>query len=154
MKFINIVLLSSAAFVSAEALFFGGGTLAITGGPALAGIIALKAAALGGLALGAAFGGRRRRFGRSVEETRELLLIANRDDAADCAKKLICELSAFNAEKLTEKSKSLLELLSERSTVEFDLAHEIGRKIGKCREIYSRCPYSAKQLTDVLEDQF
>ena len=110
MNSIKLFLFFTVYVMTAESLFFDGGLTVVGGGWALAALLGLKAAALGGVALGLAAsrrsrGGRRhyytkRRYGRSVEDETdmmaEILLQASRNDEQDCAKKLVCVLNAQN----------------------------------------------------------
>lgn len=147
--------------MTAESLFFDGGVTVVGGGWALAALLGLKAAALGGVALGVAAsrrrgssrGGRRyytrrsyghRRWGRSIEDetddetdmTAEILLQASRNDEQDCAKKLVCVL---NAQKdLAEDEAKIAQLFGKSGnidlsavTVEFDLAALMGQQVGE-----------------------
>merc|ERR1712012_646844 len=147
----------------------------VGGGAALFGLLALKTAVFGGVALGAALSrsrsrsrssGRRyykRRWGRSVDdevdEKTELLLTASLNDGQDCAKKLVCSLNAEDVNTLTYEEQAIAKLFGQTEnidvtavTVEFDLAAHMGRKAGQnqCQLIYSRCPYGTKALMDVI----
>jgi len=155
--------------------FFLGGVGVVGGGWALAALLGIKAAAIGGLAVGAALsrgrgrGGRRsgrryggrRRFGRSVDDeddmTAELLLEASLNDEYDCAKKLICILNA--QDELDEDDAKVAHLFGKSGnidvtsvTAEFDLAALMGQKAGEsqCYTMYSRCPYQVKDLMEVI----
>ena len=155
---------------SADALFDGGITLA--------GVLALKAAAIGGAGLGLALGsaGRRRRprvryykksrYGRSTADAEEseeaatsALLAASVYDADDCAKMTVCLLNAKLAESLDEDERKLASLFGRKGeldvskvTVVFDLAAVVGKKAGKaqCERIYARCPYGLAELMSVF----
>ena len=173
MNSIKLFLFFTVYVMTAESLFFDGGVTVVGGGWALAALLGLKAAALGGVALGLAAsrrrgssrGGRRyytrRRWGRSVEDeidmTAEILLQASRNDEQDCAKKLVCVL---NAQKdLAEDEAKIAHLFGKSGnidlsavTVEFDLAALMGQQVGEgqCNTIYSRCPYQVKDLMEII----
>ena len=140
----------------------------------LAGIIAVKAAIVGGFILGGIAGGiiggaaRGRggyghghghgRYGRSVTNADDMFLIASQNDSDDCAKKLICSLAARDARSLAEDEAVIVSLFGHgdldvsKSTVEFDLAAIMGRKVGAehCAVVYSRCVYSPATLMEVM----
>jgi len=171
MNSIKLFLFFTVYVMTAESLFFDGGLTVVGGGWALAALLGLKAAALGGVALGLAAsrrsrGGRRhyytkRRYGRSVEDETdmmaEILLQASRNDEQDCAKKLVCVL---NAQKdLAEDETKIAQLFGKSGnidlsavTVEFDLAALMGQQAGEdhCNTIYSRCPYQVKDLMEII----
>lgn len=179
MHFNKVAIVLAAYAMVAECLFFDGGITVAGGGLALAALFGIKAAGIGGLALGAALsrrrsGGRRsygrssrrsygrRRYGRSVEdvevdEVSEILLEASLNDELDCAKKLVCKLNA--AQNLSEDEAAIAHQFGKTETidlkslaVEFDLAAFMGRKAGdaQCELIYSRCPYGVKDLMEVI----
>jgi len=173
MNSIKLFLALFACVSMSEATFvLGTGALTITGGGALlATLLGLKAAAIGGYALGRALGGRRRsygsrrsfhrRYGRSVETEEdmmaEVLLDASLNDADDCGKKLICILNA--QESLAEDEAKIAQLFGKTEsidlsavTVEFDVAALMGKKVGEaqCETIYSRCNYGVKDLMNVI----
>merc|ERR1711963_1338719 len=115
------VSMSEATFV------LGTGALTITGGGALlATLLGLKAAAIGGHALGGrrrSYGSRRsfhRRYGRSVETEEdmmaEVLLDASLNDADDCGKKLICILNA--QESLAEDEAKIAQLFGKTESID------------------------------------
>lgn len=140
----------------------------------LAGIIAIKAAIVGGFIIGgiaggliggAGRGGRGHghghghgRYGRSVSNVDDMFLIASQNDADDCAKKLICSLAARDARSLAEDEAVIVSLFGHgdldvsKSTVEFDLAAIMGRKVGEnhCNVVYSRCAYAPATLMEVM----
>jgi len=142
----------------------------------LAGIIAVKAAIVGGFILGGiaggiiggaargrgrSFGGHGHghgRYGRSVTNADDMFLIASQNDSDDCAKKLICSLAARDARSLAEDEAVIVSLFGHgdldvsKSTVEFDLAAIMGRKVGAehCAVVYSRCVYSPATLMEVM----
>ena len=174
---IKYILVLTSCLAFSEALFFDGGVTVVGGGAALAALLGLKAAAIGGFALGAALSSRRRsrpsyrksyrksyrRYGRSVEEDEddrtELLLTASLNDAEDCAKKLVCTLNAQDFNTLDTEERAIAILFGQAEnidvtavTVEFDLAAHMGRKAGEsqCQMIYSRCPYQTKDLMEVI----
>ena len=174
---IKYILVLTSCLAFSEALFFDGGVTVVGGGAALAALLGLKAAAIGGFALGAALSSRRRsrpsyrksyrksyrRYGRSVEEDEddrtELLLTASLNDAEDCAKKLVCTLNAQDFNTLDTEERAIAILFGQAEnidvtavTVEFDLAAHMGRKAGEgqCQLIYSRCPYQTKDLMEVI----
>ncbi len=146
----------------AQCLFFDGGLTVTGGGLALAALFGIKAAAVGGLALGAALSSRRSRgrsysgrryyrrrgrYGRSVEDTDDLLLQASLNDGQDCAKKLVCKLNAMESSLLSAEEAAIAHLFGKTETidlksvaVEFDLAAQLGKKVGdsQCELIYSR----------------
>jgi len=152
--------------------FFLGGVGVVGGGWALAALLGIKAAAIGGLAVGAALGrgrrgrgsrryGGRRRFGRSVDDEEdmkaELLLEASLNDEYDCAKKLICILNA--QDDLDQDDAKVAQLFGKSGnidvtavTAEFDLAALMGQKAGEsqCYTMYNRCPYQVKDLMEVI----
>jgi F0F1-type ATP synthase membrane subunit c/vacuolar-type H+-ATPase subunit K len=139
----------------------------------LAGIIAVKAAIVGAFIIGGIAGGiagsaarnrgrshghGRGRYGRSVAEVDEMFLTASQDDADDCAKKLICSLSARDPRTLAQDEAVIVSIFGQgdldvsKSTVEFDLAAIMGRKAGEaqCEKIYSRCVYPTNTLMEVM----
>ena len=172
---LSIKLFVALAFCLAlsEATFIIG-TTAVGGAWALAGLLAVKAAVFGGVALGAGLARSRssrrrsyrksyRRYGRSVDdevdEKTELLLTASLNDGQDCAKKLVCSLNAEDVNTLSYEEQAIAKLFGQAEnidvtavTVEFDLAAHMGRKAGQdqCQLIYSRCPYGTKALMDVI----
>jgi len=130
------------------------------GGLALAGLLGLKALAVGAFAGGALLGAasRRRsrtrsygrsyrksyrRHGRSVEdetfdEMSNTILDASLNDADDCAKKLVCSLNAQDVKTLQADEAAIASLFGKTAgidltstTVEFDLAAFMGRQAGK-----------------------
>jgi len=181
MNSVKLFILFAATVLTAEATFvLGTGTLAVTGaGAGLAALLGIKAAAVGGLALGAALSRRRHyyrpsyrraryfyprhRYYRSVESeseteyTAELLLQASRDDGQDCGKKLVCVLNS--QKNLAEDEAKIAQLFGQSGevdvtavTAEFDLAALMGQKAGEdhCNLIYTRCPYQVKGLMEVI----
>jgi hypothetical protein len=142
----------------------------------LAGIIAVKAAIVGGFIIGgiaggliggAARGGRgggrshghgRGRYGRSVSNVDEMFLVASQNDADDCAKKLICSLASRDVRTLAEDEAVIVSIFGQgeldvsKSTIEFDLAAVMGRKVGEkhCNVVYSRCVYTPQTLMEVM----
>ena len=137
----------------------------------LAGIIAIKAAIVGGFILGGIAGGLigsagrgrshghgRGRYGRSVAEVDEMFLTASQNDADDCAKKLICSLAARDPRTLAQDEAVIVSIFGQgdldvsKATVEFDLAAVMGRKAGEaqCEKIYSRCVYPTNTLMEVM----
>lgn len=165
-KFLLICTLLIANSYVSEAIF-DGGLISI---PIIAGIIGLKIA--GGIGFGAGvlasrggrrgrFGGRGRRFGRSVTESEvgDAFLQASIDDADDCAKKMVCMVNSKSVEELSEIEKTIHEMFGQddeinvsKSTVEFDLAALVGRKAGylQCKSVYARCPHSQEVLVQVF----
>jgi len=112
-----------------------------------------------------------RRYGRSVEDEPETfdetisnaILDASLNDAEDCAKKLICSLTAKDANTLEADERILANVFGKSAgidltstTVEFDLAALMGRQAGKaqCDKIYARCPYQTKDLMEVMRSEF
>jgi hypothetical protein len=180
MHSVKLLVVMFAYLMVAECLFFDGGLTVAGGGLALAALFGIKAAAVGGFALGGALASRRRssgrrsygrsyrrsygRYGRSVEDEdesslTETLLEASRNDADDCAKKVVCALNAMNAMELAEDEKAIVALFGQNEsidvtavTVEFDLAALMGQKAGaaQCSKIYSRCRYEAKDLMEAI----
>jgi len=158
--------------------------IGVAGGAALAGLLGLKALAVGGFAAGALIGaasrrrssyrrshGRsyvKRRWGRSVEdetfdEMSNTILDASLNDADDCAKKLVCSLNAQDVKTLQADEAAIASLFGKTAgidltstTVEFDLAALMGRQAGKnqCDTIYARCPYQSKDLMEVMRKEF
>jgi len=140
----------------------------------LAGIIAVKAAIVGAFIIGGIAGGLvgsaarnnrgrshghgRGRYGRSVADVDEMFLVASQNDADDCAKKLICSLAARDPRSLAQDEAVIVGLFGHgdldvsKSTVEFDLAAIMGRKVGEvqCEKIYSRCVYPTNTLMEVM----
>ena len=165
-KLLLVAVAASMFIACSEAVFSGG---LVVGGAAL-GLLGLKV--LGGAAIGGGFlvgaalgrgrGGRRggysrRRYGRSVEDVEEIVLKATYDDRDDCAKKLVCVLNAKDTLAEDEKIIATLfgktgELDLAASSVEFDLAAYIGRKVGaaQCQKIYAVCPYQEEELMNVI----
>ena len=100
---------------------------------------------------------------RSVEDESdisEMLLLASRSDADDCAKKMICMLNAADAKTLAEEELAIAKAFGQNEsidvaavTVEFDLAAIMGKKVGpsQCEIIYSRCPYQIKEIMEALQ---
>jgi len=130
------------------------------GGLALAGLLGLKALAVGAFAGGAligaasrrrsryrssrrSYGRSYRRHGRSVEdetfdEMSNTILDASLNDADDCAKKLVCSLNAQDVNTLQADEAAIASLFGKTAgidltstTVEFDLAALMGRQAGK-----------------------
>jgi len=112
-----------------------------------------------------------RRYGRSVEDEPETfdetisnaILDASLNDGEDCAKKLICSLTAKDANTLEADERILANVFGKSAgidltstTVEFDLAALMGRQAGKaqCDKIYARCPYQTKDLMEVMRSEF
>uniref|UniRef100_A0A0K2VBN3 Uncharacterized protein n=1 Tax=Lepeophtheirus salmonis TaxID=72036 RepID=A0A0K2VBN3_LEPSM len=141
------------------------------GGGALAGLALLKAAAIKGGIIGAIIargsgrggrrGGRHRHYGkRSINEFESVLLSASQRDASDCAKKLVCEVSGLTLEDMNSEETMIARLFNPdqldvaKATVEFDLAAQIGKRVGiqQCSVIYERCPHSRRQLIDIFRD--
>jgi len=161
MKFtVLLVLISSIVMVSDSTLI-------------IAGIIAVKAAIVAGFVAGGiaggiigsaarrnrGFGGRpHRRYGRAVGSVDEMFLSASQSDADDCAKKLICSLAARNPATLAEDESVISSLFGNgdldvsKSTVEFDLAAIMGRRVGveQCSRVYARCVHSPATLMEVM----
>merc|ERR1711953_415019 len=119
------------------------GTTAVGGAWALAGLLAVKAAVFGGVALGAGlarsrsrYGSRRsyrksyRRYGRSVgsrygrsvddevDEKTELLLTASLNDGQDCAKKLVCSLNAEDVNTLPYEEQAIAKLFGQTENID------------------------------------
>lgn len=98
------------------------------------------------------------RYGRSIVDFDDMFLKASQDDANDCAKKLICSLSAQNPSTLAEDEAIIASIFGQgdidvsKSTVEFDLAAIMGRKAGEaqCKKIYSRCDYPLSTLMEAM----
>jgi len=158
--------------------------IGVAGGAALAGLLGLKALAVGGFAAGAiigaasrrrsryrsshSYGRSHRRWGRSVEdetfdEMSNTILDASLNDADDCAKKLVCSLNAQDVNTLQADEAAIASLFGKTAgidltstTVEFDLAALMGRQAGKnqCDTIYARCPYQSKDLMEVMRKEF
>ena len=147
-----------------EAIFDGG----IISGPALLGLIGLKALAVKSFGVGAAIGaasrsrgGSRkggRRHGRSLVDTEQLLLKVSYDDVDDCAKKMVCLINAKPATALDTVEMEIHSMFGQsgrldvsQGSVEFDLAALMGRKAGsaQCMKIYARCQVEAHKLLDV-----
>jgi len=112
-----------------------------------------------------------RRHGRSVEDEPEAfdetisnaILDASLNDGEDCAKKLICSLTAKDPNTLEADERILANVFGKSAgidltstTVEFDLAALMGRQAGKaqCDKIYARCPYQTKDLMEVMRSEF
>jgi hypothetical protein len=112
-----------------------------------------------------------RRHGRSVEDEPETfdetmsnaILNASLNDGEDCAKKLICSLTAKDPNTLEADERILANVFGKSAgidltstTVEFDLAALMGRQAGKaqCETIYARCPYESKDLMEVMRKEF
>merc|ERR1711956_104182 len=175
--------LAMMAMVAESTVFITGGGLA------LAGLLGLKAALFGGVLIGAAASRRRHykpsrksysrsykthkyRYGRSIEDEAIIdehealsnaILDASLNDAEDCAKKLICSLSAKEVSTLASDESAIAELFGKSgsidvsaATAEFDLAALMGRQAGKaqCETIYARCPYESKDLMEIMRREF
>merc|ERR1711935_285097 len=94
---IQATLCALAALVSvASATLIIGTTTIALGGGTVAVLLGAKLLALKGLLIGRALGK------RSTENLAEIFLEASRKDQYDCAKLLICELSAKPAQELME----------------------------------------------------
>lgn len=154
MKSVTIFLALTMMVAVAESTVFvlAGGGLAVTGGGlALAGLLGLKAAFLGGALIGAAAGRRRtrthfkpsrrsfsrsfkshgRRFGRSIEDEKTIdnnealsnaILDASLNDADDCAKKLICSLNAQEVSTLASDESAIAELFGKSGSIDVTAA--------------------------------
>ncbi|XP_040575809.1 uncharacterized protein [Lepeophtheirus salmonis] len=132
------------------------------GGGALAGLALLKLAAIKGLALGALLSDGNRKSGRrgkrSLDDFESILLSASQHDTSDCAKRLVCELNGIALEEMGTQEAVLQGLFDPdnlditKSTVEFDLAAQIGKRVGirQCALIYERCPHNRQQLMDII----
>ena len=96
---IQATLCALAALVSvASATLVIGTTTIALGGGTVAVLLGAKLLALKGLLIGRALGK------RSTENLAEIFLEASRKDQYDCAKLLICELSAKPAQELMVRS--------------------------------------------------
>ncbi|CAB4070267.1 unnamed protein product [Lepeophtheirus salmonis] len=122
------------------------------GGGALAGLALLKAAAIkGDIGITANV---------SINDFESVLLSASQHDASDCAKKLVCEVSGLTLEDMNSEETMIARLFNPdqldvaKATVEFDLAAQIGKRVGiqQCSIIYERCPHSRRQLIDIFRD--
>ncbi|XP_040575519.1 uncharacterized protein [Lepeophtheirus salmonis] len=130
-------------------------TLSIGGG-ALAGLALLKAAAIKGLVAGAIIG----RGKRSAIDLESLLLSASQRDFSDCAKKLVCEVNGLSRAEIESEEAMIAALFNadsldlSKATVEFDLAAQIGKRVGKeqCAVIYERCPHNRQKLMKIFRD--
>lgn len=121
---------------------------------------------------GRSYGGRRNRWGRSIEDDiqiEQVMIKASLDDSDDCAKAFVCQLNAQPARttpmelfvyeyfgsnvKSTIDGQALINVLN--PTVQFDLAAHVGRLGGaqQCQQVYARCPMPYKDLLSVLESQ-
>ncbi|QQP50519.1 Uncharacterized protein FKW44_011543 [Caligus rogercresseyi] len=159
--FITGALLASLLVISESTIVLPAITL---GTGALAGLAILKIAALKTLALGSLLAGDHRRGRRSLSDLESSLLSASQNDASDCAKRLICEvngaLSASAPSSLSSEEAMIMNLFNSDHldisslTVEFDLAAQIGRRVGshQCGLIYKRCPHSREELMEILQD--
>ena len=98
------------------------------------------------------------RFGRSITDIDELFLFASQNDADDCAKKLICSLAAKDVNTLAQDEAVIVSLFGQseldvsKTSIEFDLAATMGRKVGSdhCNSVYSRCGYTSDSLMEVM----
>jgi len=154
MKSATIFLALAMMVAVAESTIFviGGGAAVAGGGFALAGLLGLKAAFLGGALIGAAAGRRRTRthfkpsrrsfsrsfkshghgrFGRSIEDEKTIdndealsnaILDASLNDADDCAKKLICSLNAKEVSTLASDESAIAELFGKSGSIDVTAA--------------------------------
>ena len=86
--------LATLASVASATLIVAGTTTVAVGGGTVAVLLGAKLLALKGVLIGRALGK------RSSETLEEIFLEASRKDQYDCAKLLICELSATPAQQL------------------------------------------------------
>jgi len=114
-------------------------------------VLGAKVLALKGVLIGRALGK------RSSETLGEIFLDASRKDQYDCAKSLICELSAKPIQELKEDERTIRTLFGQMdavdvtaTSVEFDLASLIGRMVGsqQCKTIYSRCTMTPQAIME------
>lgn len=154
MKSATIFLALAMMVAVAESTIFviGGGAAVAGGGFALAGLLGLKAAFLGGALIGAAASRRRTRthfrpsrksfsrsfkshghgrFGRSIEDEKTIdndealsnaILDASLNDADDCAKKLICSLNAKEVSTLASDESAIAELFGKSGSIDVTAA--------------------------------
>ena len=77
-------------------------------------------------------------------------------DQSNCAKQLVCQINAKNVEERTPEESVIIAMFgkqyggaSKLSMAEFEFAAKIGATSGSelvCQDVYSSCPYSAKQI--------
>jgi len=123
---------------------------------------------------------RRYRYGRSAgeeeDEDREetsvelaeqqeaLFLKASQNDADDCLKAYVCQVSARLDANLDEFERNLASNFASTvqqidvfsGAVEFDLASAVGRAAGEeqCANVYARCPLSYEQMSGTIHQAF
>ncbi|QQP50517.1 Uncharacterized protein FKW44_011541, partial [Caligus rogercresseyi] len=70
-------------------------------------------------------------------------------DSSDCAKKLVCEVRSPHRRPLHPESLDL-----SKASVEFDLAAQIGKRVGikQCSVIYERCPHKREKLISIFNN--
>merc|ERR1711935_711204 len=96
-------------------------------------------------------------LGAKLLALEEVFLEASRKDQYDCAKLLICELSATPAQQLRADEIVISSAFGQMDavdvtapSVEFDLASLIGRMAGsqQCKTIYSRCAVTPQAMME------
>uniref|UniRef100_A0A0K2TSI0 Uncharacterized protein n=2 Tax=Lepeophtheirus salmonis TaxID=72036 RepID=A0A0K2TSI0_LEPSM len=100
------------------------------------------------------------RFKRSLDEYETILLSAAQNDASDCAKRLVCEVNGTPLENFSKEETMIARLFNPdhlditKITVEFDLAAQIGKRVGieQCAVLYERCPHDKKKLMEIFND--
>lgn len=85
-------------------------------------------------------------------------------DQDNCGKKLICELRAKSARgRLTEEEQIIADNFGSGKTVdvsditvEFDLASQVGKFMGKsrCEELYNRCEVSTEDMVQMIKTEY
>merc|ERR1739844_230506 len=143
--------LATLASVASATLIVAGTTTVAVGGGTVAVLLGAKLLALKGVLIGRALGK------RSSETLEEIFLEASRKDQYDCAKLLICELSATPAQQLKADEIVISSAFGQMDavgvtapSVEFDLASLIGRMAGsqQCKTIYSRCAVTPQAMME------
>ncbi|QQP50521.1 Uncharacterized protein FKW44_011545 [Caligus rogercresseyi] len=150
----SCLVVSDATIIFAAPAAAAVATVAV--GPALASLAILKAAAIKGLIVGSFLAGGRGK--RSTTDLETLLLSASQKDSTDCAKKLVCEVNGLSPAVLQSEEAMIARLFNANSldlskaTVEFDLAAQIGKRVGKeqCSIIYERCPHDRQKLVQIF----
>merc|ERR1739838_432789 len=135
--------LATLASVASATLIVAGTTTVAVGGGTVAVLLGAKLLALKGVLIGRALG--------------EIFLEASQKDQYDCAKLLICELSATPAQQLKADEIVISSAFGQMDavdvtapSVEFDLASLIGRmaESQQCKTIYSRCAVTPQVMME------
>merc|ERR1712227_895864 len=98
----------------------------------------------------------RKRRTVSQTEADSMLGLVESLDQSNCAKQLVCQINAKNVEERTPEESVIIAMFgkqyggaSKLSMAEFEFAAKIGATSGSelvCQDVYSSCPYSAKQI--------